>query len=77
MKWDYPPLDIIIIIINIIVVIIIIIIIILFLYLIVNGVNFIIWEKINKMKTITNKQGCFKNAVSISQFFNDLFKKSF
>ena len=75
MKWDYPPLDIIIIIINIIVVIIIIII--LFLYLIVNGVNFIIWEKINKMKTITNKQGCFKNAVSISQFFNDLFKKSF
>ena len=29
------------------------------------------------MKTKTNKQGCFKNAVSISQFFNDLFKKSF
>ena len=74
MKWDYPPLDIIIISINIIVVSIIII---LFLYLIVNGVNFIIWEKINKMKTKTNKQGCFKNAVSISQFFNDLFKKSF
>ena len=29
------------------------------------------------MKKKTNKQGCFKNAVSISQFFNDLFKKSF